>query len=80
MTVFRRSSAFADGFTEAMWETLIAVAMAVAICISLISLSTHLNEVKTVREAGLRSAPSTAGQHLPSAANVGPGGAASQFD
>ena len=80
MTIFRRSSALADGFIEAMWDTLIAVAMAVAITISLISLSIHLNEVKTVREAGLRSAPPVAEHHLPSAANVGAGGAASQFD
>jgi hypothetical protein len=74
MTIFRRSSAPADGFTEAMWETLIAVAMAVAICISLISLSAHLNEVKTVREAGMHAAPPAAEHRLPAA------GAASQFD
>jgi hypothetical protein len=79
MTMFRRSSAFADGFIEAMWETLIAVAMAVAICVSLISLSAHLNEVKTVREAGIRPTQSTVEHRLLPAANVG-AETASQFD
>ena len=79
MMMFRRSSALSDGFIEAMWETLIAVATAVAICVSLISLSAHLNEVKTVREAGIRPTQSTVEQRSPPAANVG-AEAASQFD
>jgi hypothetical protein len=38
-----------DAFLEAMLETLIALAIAAAICVSVISLSAHLNDARTVR-------------------------------
>lgn len=44
-----------DGFVEAMWETLITLATAVAICISVISLSAHLNETRAIRGADIQS-------------------------
>ena len=45
-----------NAFIETMWETLIALAITAAISISLISLSAHLNEAKTLRDAAaLRS-------------------------
>jgi len=44
-----------DGFVEAMWETLITLATAVAICISVISLSAHLNETRAIRGAAIQS-------------------------
>jgi hypothetical protein len=56
------------GFIQAMWETLIAMIMAGAICISLISLSGHLNKAKTLREG------------LPSVANIGAPEAAPHFN
>jgi hypothetical protein len=56
------------GFIQAMWETLIALIMAGAICISLISLSVHLNKAKTLREG------------LPSVANIGAPEAAPHFN
>jgi hypothetical protein len=68
------------GFIEATWDTLIALAMAAAICISLISLSTHLNKAKTLRESGARTLQSTAEHRLPSVANIGTTEAASQFN
>jgi hypothetical protein len=68
------------GFVEAMWETLIALAMAAAICISLISLATHLNNAKTIRESGARTMQSTAAHRLPSVANIGTTEAASHFN
>jgi hypothetical protein len=40
-----------DAFIEAMWETLIALGTAVAICIGIISLAAHLNETQQVRQA-----------------------------
>jgi hypothetical protein len=44
-----------SAFVEAMWETLIALAITAAISISLISLSAHLDKVKTLRDAALQS-------------------------
>ena len=38
-----------DGFVEALWETIIALATAAAICVSLISLASHLNETRAAR-------------------------------
>ena len=38
-----------DGFVEAMWEMLIALGTAAAICIGLLSLAAHLNETQKVR-------------------------------
>jgi len=38
-----------DGFIEAMLETLVALAVAGAICVGLISLSVHLNEARIAR-------------------------------
>jgi hypothetical protein len=58
------------GLIEAMWETFIALGPAAAISISVISLSSHLNEVNKVRETG--AGKSTAEHGLPSVADVGP--------
>jgi len=68
------------GFIEAMWETLIALIMAGAICISLISLSVHLNKAKTLRESDVRTVQSAAEQRLPSVANIGAPEAAPHFN
>jgi len=38
-----------DGYIEEIWETLIALATAAAICISVISLAVHLNETRAAR-------------------------------
>jgi hypothetical protein len=63
-----------DGFVEALWESIIALATAAGICVSVISLAAHLNETRTARSeggpsiaagaptagiTGLNSAPST---------------------
>ena len=37
------------GFIEAMCETLVALAIAAAICIGVISLSAHVNEARSAR-------------------------------
>ena len=37
------------GFMEAMFDTLIALAIAAAICVGVISLSVHLNEARIAR-------------------------------
>jgi hypothetical protein len=37
-----------DGFIEAMWDMLIALGMAAAICIGVISLSAHLSATQKV--------------------------------
>lgn len=68
------------GFIEAMWETSMALAMAAAICVSLISLSTHLNKAKTFRESGARSMQSTAEHRRPSVANIDTTEATSHFN
>jgi hypothetical protein len=49
------------GFIEAMWETLIALTIAAAICVGLISLSAHLDKAKTLREIGVGKLSSAAG-------------------
>jgi hypothetical protein len=67
-------------FIEAMWETLIALATAAAISISLISLSAHLNKAKTLREAGVGTMQSTTEHRLSSVANIGPGETAPHFN
>jgi ABC-type nickel/cobalt efflux system permease component RcnA len=41
-----------DGFVEALWETMIALAMGAGICVSVIGLAAHLNETRAVRSAG----------------------------
>jgi hypothetical protein len=38
-----------DGCIEEMWETLIALATAAAICIGVVSLAAHLNETRAAR-------------------------------
>jgi hypothetical protein len=61
------NSMLSDGFVEALWETMIALATAAGICVSVISLAAHLNETRAVRSAGeptagvagLNGAPST---------------------
>jgi hypothetical protein len=60
------------GFIEAMWETSIALTVAAAICVGLISLSAHLDKAKTLREIGAGT--------LSSAAGIGAATAASHFD
>jgi hypothetical protein len=46
------NSILSDGFVEALWETMIALATAAGICVSLISLAAHLNETRASRSAG----------------------------
>lgn len=38
-----------EGLIKAMWETLVALAIAAAICAGIISLSVHLNEARIAR-------------------------------
>jgi hypothetical protein len=40
-----------DGYVEALWETIIALATAAGISVSVISLAAHLNEARTLRSA-----------------------------
>ena len=68
------------GLIEAMWETLIALAMAAAISISVISLSAHLNEAKKLRQAGASTMQSTAEHRLPSVADIGPSETAKHYN
>ena len=61
-----------NSFMEAMWETLIALAVTAGISISLISLSAHLNEVKKLRESvAVATMQSGAPSALPSGSAVG---------
>jgi hypothetical protein len=54
------NSLLSDGFVEALWETIIALATAAGICVSVISLAAHLNEIRAARSAvGLPAAAST---------------------
>ena len=53
------NSMLSDGFVEALWETIIALATAAGICVSVISLAAHLDETRAARSAvGLPSAAS----------------------
>jgi hypothetical protein len=45
------NSVLADGFVESLWETVISLATAAGICVSIISLASHLNETRAVRSA-----------------------------
>ncbi len=49
-----------DGLVEAMWETLVALVVAAAICIGITSLSACLNEVRTARASVAAAAHSGA--------------------
>jgi hypothetical protein len=40
-----------DGLVEVLWETVISLAAAAGICVSIISLASHLNETRAVRSA-----------------------------
>jgi hypothetical protein len=53
------SKMFAD-FIEGMLETLMAVAIAAAICIGMISLSVHLNETRIARASAVDTAQAAA--------------------
>jgi hypothetical protein len=57
-----------DGFIEATFETLFALAIAAAICVGVISLSVHLNEARNAR--------GPAADMAQAAAATGPSGAA----
>jgi hypothetical protein len=48
------------GLIEAIWETLVVLAVAAAISIGLISLSTHLNETQIARASGVEMAQAAA--------------------
>jgi hypothetical protein len=53
------NSMLSDGLVEALWETIITLATAAGICVSVISLAAHLNETRAVRSAvGLPAAAS----------------------
>jgi hypothetical protein len=61
-----------DGFIEAMWEMLIALGTAAAICIGVVSLSAHLNAVQKVRGIAEYStqAPDATNPRLPGVARM----------
>ena len=70
-----------NSFMEAMWETLIALAVTAGISISLISLSAHLNEVKKLRESvAVATMQSKAPLALPSGSAVGAAQPATNFN
>jgi hypothetical protein len=52
-----------DGFIEATFETLFALAIAAAICVGVITLSVHLNEARSARgpAADMAQAPAPTG-------------------
>jgi hypothetical protein len=43
-----RSTLFSGAFTETLWETLITLGVAAAICISLIVVSAHIGQAKAL--------------------------------
>jgi hypothetical protein len=63
---------------EAMCETVIALAMAISI--SLLSLSAHLNEAKALRQGGESPRQSAAEHRLPSVAHVARAETASNYN
>jgi hypothetical protein len=65
---------------EAICETVIALAMAAAISISLLSLSAHLNEAKALRQGGESPRQSAAEHRLPSVAHVARAETASHYN
>jgi hypothetical protein len=54
------NNVLSDGFLEALWETMIALATAAGICVGVIGLAAHLNETHAVRSAGDASVPAGA--------------------
>lgn len=66
------NSMFSDGFVEALWETMIALATAAGICVSVISLAAHLNETRAVRSAGDASVAASASMTGVAGVNVAP--------
>lgn len=47
------NSMLSDRIVETLWETLIALATAAGICVSVISLAGHLNEARAARSDAL---------------------------
>ena len=70
------NSMLSDSFVAAMWETVIGLATAAGICVSVISLAAHLNETRAVRSAGEPSVATGA----PTAGIAGLNGAPSTAD
>ena len=66
------NSMLSDGFVEALWETMIALATAAGICVSVISLAAHLNEMRSVRSAGDASVAASASMTGVVGVNVAP--------
>jgi hypothetical protein len=54
------TSIVSDGFVEALLETMVALATAAGICVSVISLAAHLNETRALRSAGDASVSASA--------------------
>jgi len=52
------NSMLSDSVVETLWETLIALATAAGICVSVISLAGHLNEARTARSGEVSITPS----------------------
>jgi hypothetical protein len=53
---FTNSSSWSsEGLTEAIWDTLFAVATAIAIYLGLASLAGHLNDAQAARNAGIET-------------------------
>jgi hypothetical protein len=45
------STLFSGAFSETLWETLVTLGVAAAICMSLIGLSVHLSQARTLPTA-----------------------------
>ena len=61
-----------DGFVEVLWETMIALATAAGICVSIISLAAHLNETRAARSEGEPSIAAGAPTAGPAGLNTAP--------
>jgi hypothetical protein len=66
------NSMLSDGVVEVLWETMIALATAAGICVSVISLAAHLNETRAVRSAGDGSVAASASMTGAAGINVAP--------
>lgn len=71
-----RSTMLSVGFIEALFETLVALAIAAAICVGVMSLAVHLNETQIART----SAANTVQTAAPTLPPVAAKDAASQFN
>ena len=64
----RRATMLSVGFIEALSETLVALAVAAAICVGVMSLAVHLNETQIARMSAANAAEAVAPSLPPVAA------------